>query len=110
VGYTYIHATPPPAGLISEYAYNYAAQNASLAYSVVWKHALSARTQLGVIQKTGQAAYPLWSVSVARSQGVVRPYLRMENLSNTSYQETPGVPLPGRTFAGGLVVSWPASR
>ncbi|SNS31173.1 iron complex outermembrane recepter protein [Granulicella rosea] len=110
LGYTFIHATPPPAGLISEYAYNYAAQNASLAYAVTVRHQLSARTQLGVIQKTAQSPYPLWSVALARSQGLIRPYLRMDNLSNTSYQETPGVPLPGRTLVGGLVMSWPAAR
>jgi iron complex outermembrane receptor protein len=28
------------------------------------------------------------------------------NLSNTGYQEIPGVPLPGRTIMGGVAYVW----
>ncbi len=108
LGYTFIHANQPPAGLLSEYAYNFAAQNASLAYEAVIHHAVSARTQLGVIQKTTQAPYPLWSAAFSRSQGFIRPYVAIDNIGNTRYFEIPGppaVPMPGRNFVAGLSIN-----
>jgi hypothetical protein len=35
----------------------------------------------------------------------LHPYLRMDNLSNTGYQEIAGVPMPGRSFVGGVEIS-----
>lgn len=113
LGYTFIHTNPLQASILSEYAYNFAAQNASLSYTIVIHHQLSARTQLGVIQKTTQSAYPLWSMNVARSTGAVRPYLTLDNLSNTTYFEVSGpprVPMPGRSLLAGLLLIWPRGR
>ena len=113
LGFTFIHANAPQAGIISEYAYNFATQNASLSYTTVIHHQLSARTQLGVIQKTTQSPYPLWNVSLSRSAGWVRPYVVLDNLSNTSYSEVaglPAVPMPGRSFLVGVLLEWPRSR
>jgi len=113
LGYTFIHANPSPLGIISEYAYNFAAQNASLSYTAVIRHQISARTQLGVIQKTTQSPYPLWNVALSRSHGFVRPYLMLNNLSNTTYYEVPGppaVPMPGRNFIAGMLFIWGATR
>jgi len=113
LGYTFLHANPLQAGILSEYAYNFAAQNASVSYTAVLYRQLSARTQLGVIQKTTQSPYPLWNVGLSRSTGVVRPYLMLDNLSNTSYFEVsgpPAVPMPGRSFLGGLLLVWPLRR
>jgi len=110
LGYTAVRATAPPVGLISEYAFNYAAQNAVFAWSGdlpgVFRQ-FTARTQVGVIQKTTRTAYPLWDISLARNTGRLRPYLRLLNLSNTGYQEVPGVPLQGRTIMAGTAFTWP---
>jgi iron complex outermembrane receptor protein len=113
LGYTFLHANPLQAGILSEYAYNFAAQNASVSYTAVLYRQLSARTQLGVIQKTTQSPYPLWNVGLSRSTGVVRPYLMLDNLSNTSYFEVsgpPAVPMPGRSLLAGLLLVWPLRR
>ncbi|WP_263367939.1 TonB-dependent receptor plug domain-containing protein [Edaphobacter bradus] len=110
LSYTAVQATSPPHGLISEYAFNYAAQSALLAWSADLPAQISARTQLAVIQKTTQSPYALWDVALARNSGRVRPYLRLLNLSNTSYQEIPGVPLQGRTIMGGAEVNWSAQH
>ena len=111
LAYTGIHASQQPVpGLISEYAFNYASQNASFAWVGQFAHAISARTQLGVIQRVGQTAYPLWDVAISRSAGHIRPYLRFSNLSNTGYEEIPGVPLPGRSVMGGAEFHWNAGR
>lgn len=106
LGYTFIHANPPPANLLSEYAYNFAAQNASLSYAAVIHKQISARTQLSVVQKTTQAPYPLWSAGFSRTGGSIRPYIEFDNIGNTRYFEVPGppaVPMPGRNFMAGLL-------
>jgi iron complex outermembrane receptor protein len=106
LAYTAVRAAAPPAGLISEYAYNYAAQRAVFSWTGEFLHQLIARTQVAAVQRTQHEVYPLWDVSIARSQGRVQPYLRLMNLSNTGYQEIPGVPLPGRTIMGGVAYVW----
>jgi iron complex outermembrane receptor protein len=110
LSYTAVRATAPPAGLISEYAFNYAAQNAIFAWAGNLPGVLrqfTARTQVAVIQKTTRTAYPLWDISLARNTGRLRPYVRLLNLSNTGYQEVPGVPLQGRTIMAGTAFTWP---
>jgi outer membrane cobalamin receptor len=110
LSYTAVQAGSPPAGIVSEYAYNYAAQNAIFAWTGqlpgAWGREVVAHTQVNVVQKTGQTAYPLWDVSVARNVGRVRPYVRLLNLSNTGYQEIMGVPMQGRTVMGGMELNW----
>ena len=110
LSYTAVQSASPPPGLISEYAFNYAAQNAIFGWTGqlprAWGHQVTAHTQVNVVQKTGQTAYPLWDVSLARNTGRVRPYLRLLNLSNTGYQEIPQVPLQGRTIMGGVELNW----
>jgi len=106
LSYTAVRAASPPTGLISEYAYNYAAQRAVFSWSGELLHQVIARTQVAAVQRTQHTAYPLWDLSIARSQGRVQPYLRLMNLSNTGYEEIPGVPLPGRTLMGGVAYVW----
>lgn len=106
VSYTAVQATSPPAGLISEYAFNYAAQSAMLGWTVSLPLQIVARTQLAVVQKTTKSPYPVWDVGFARRTGHVRPYLRVLNLSNTTYEEIPDVPLQGRTIMGGAEFNW----
>jgi iron complex outermembrane receptor protein len=108
--YTATHAASPPPNLISEYAYNYAAQNAIVAWNGTLPgalgHQLTARTQVNIVQRTQHTAYPLWDVSLSRNTGRLRPYLRLLNLSNTGYQEIPDVPLQGRTIIAGTEFNW----
>jgi outer membrane cobalamin receptor len=103
--YTAAHAASPPPNLISEYAYNYAAQNALFAWNGNFRQ-ITARTQVNVVQRTQHTAYPLWDVALSRNTGHLRPYLRLLNLSNTGYQEIPDVPLQGRTIMAGTEFNW----
>jgi outer membrane cobalamin receptor len=103
--YTAAHAASPPPNLISEYAYNYAAQNALFAWNGTFRQ-VAARTQVTIVQRTQHTAYPLWDVAVSRNTGHLRPYLRLLNLSNTGYQEIPDVPLQGRTIMAGTEFNW----
>lgn len=107
LSYTGIHASrSAPPGLISAYVFNYDAQNASFSWTGLVGSQIIARTQVGLIQRVGQTAYPLWSAALSRSAGRVRPYLRLANLSNTGYEELAGLPTPGRSVTGGLSFSW----
>ncbi len=111
LSYTAAHSANLPPNYLSEYAFNYAAQNAIFAWTAAelpgaWGKQIAFRTQLNVVQKTTQTAYPLWDVDLARNSGRVRPYLRLLNLSNTGYQEIPQVPMQGRTIMGGMELNW----
>ncbi len=110
LSYTAAHSGNLPANYLSEYAFNYAAQNAIFAWTAqlpgTWGHQITAHTQVNIVQKTTQTAYPLWDVNIARNTGALRPYLRLLNLSNTAYTEIPNVPLPGRTIMGGMEFNW----
>jgi len=103
--YTANHSANLPANTISEYAFNYAAENAIFAYTGSFGQ-VTAHTQVNVVQKTTQTAYPLWDIDLARNAGAVRPYLRLLNLANTGYTELPGIPMQGRTIMGGMELSW----
>jgi outer membrane receptor protein involved in Fe transport len=108
--YTAVRAASPPPGLISEDAYNYPAESALFSWTGELPgkrlHQVIAHTQVAVVQKTGQTAYPLWDTSLSRNTGRIRPYLRLLNLSNTGYEEIPGVPLQGHTLMGGVAYLW----
>jgi outer membrane cobalamin receptor len=103
--YAAAHAASPPPNILSEYAYNYAAQNALARWTGNFRQ-LTANTQINIVQKTQHTAYPLWDVALSRNTGRLRPYLRALNLSNTGYQEIPQVPLQGRTIMAGAEFNW----
>lgn len=105
LSYTAAHSGRFPTAYISEYAYNYAAQNAVCSWTGVFGQ-LRAFTQLNVVQKTGRTAYPLWDVTLSRNTGAVRPYLRLANLANAGYEEIVNVRMPGRTIMGGMQFIW----
>ncbi|HEY4379537.1 MAG TPA: TonB-dependent receptor [Acidobacteriaceae bacterium] len=111
LSYTATHSANLPANYLSEYAFNYAAQNAIFAWTAsqlptAWGRQITARTQVNVVQKTAHTAYPLWDVTIARNTGRVRPYLHLLNLSNTAYTEIPLVPMQGRSIMGGMELNW----
>jgi outer membrane cobalamin receptor len=103
--YAAAHAASPPPNILSEYAYNYAAQNALARWTGTFRQ-LTANTQINIVQKTQHTAYPLWDIALSRNTGHLRPYLRALNLSNTGYQEIPQVPLQGRTIMAGAEFNW----
>ncbi|GGA70455.1 hypothetical protein GCM10011507_22530 [Edaphobacter acidisoli] len=105
-GYTAARAGQPPAGLISLYAFNYAAQSAQALWTGEIHHLVTISNQLIVIQKTTKTAYPLWNLSLSHNEGRIRPYVRLLNLSNTGYEEIPAVPMQGRTIMAGAEFTW----
>jgi iron complex outermembrane receptor protein len=63
------------------------------------------RIRLAAVQRYGQNAYFLGDLYLAQSSWRVRPFLQLRNVTNTSYEEILGVPMPGRSIVAGLEVS-----
>lgn len=102
-GYTYLNASQAAVpGLISQYVFNYPSNSAVFSWLATVKQTVSIRNRVGMIQRVGHGAYPLWDVAACRNNGRIRPYLQFSNLSNTGYEEIRGVPMPGRMVVGGV--------
>jgi outer membrane cobalamin receptor len=112
LAYTFLHGNhaPLPAGEVSRYVFNYPSHEASFNWTGSWRQLLVARTRVGVTQRFQQDAYPVWDLSIARKSGVVRPYLQLANLSNTGYQEIPGVIMPSRSVIGGMEIEFASKK
>jgi iron complex outermembrane receptor protein len=108
LAYTFLHGdhAPLPAGEVSRYVFNYPSNEAVFSWTGAWRKLLVARTRVGVTQRFEQGAYPVWDLSVARKGGIVRPYLQLANLSDTGYEEIPGVLMPSRSVIGGMEIVW----
>jgi iron complex outermembrane receptor protein len=103
LGYTWLHGSQQNLpGFISKYVFNYPSNNAVFSWLGQVRGKAALRTRVGITQRVGQDAYPVWDVAVARTSGRVRPYLQLSNLSNTGFQEIPGVVMPGRSVIGGV--------
>jgi iron complex outermembrane receptor protein len=103
VSYTALRLrTDSPAGLLSKYTSNYPMHDGVVSYQALLGRLAMLRTRFGAIQRSGEDPYVLWDVGVARPQGRIRPYVQFANLTNTSYQEIPGVVMPGRSVIGGV--------
>jgi outer membrane cobalamin receptor len=103
LAYTFLHgdqALLP--GTVSRYAFNYPSHEGVFIWIGSWREFLVARTRVGVTQRFEQEAYPVWDLALARKEGMIRPYLQLANLSNTGYEEIPGVIMPSRSVIGGL--------
>jgi outer membrane cobalamin receptor len=103
IGYSGIYGAQQSLhGLQSQYVFNYPTHNAYVAWQGSVAYGIIARTRVGVTQRYQRDAYPLWDFSIARGEGRIRPYLQLTNLTDTSYQEIEGIPMPGRAVIGGV--------
>ncbi len=91
-------------GLQSEYVFNYPVNNAVFEWTAEPVRGYMLHNRVGVTQRYQKDAYPVWDVAIARERGHIHPYVQMSNLSNTGYQEIEGVPMPGRSFTGGVEI------
>jgi len=89
-------------GLQSEYVFNYPVNSASFEWLGTLKNEYLLRSQVQIAQRYHRDAYPVWNLEAVREHGRIQPYLRIANLSNTGYDEIEGVPMPGRSFVGGI--------
>jgi len=88
--------------LLSKYTFNYPVRSAVAEWRGSVKGLVLARTRVGVVDRLNRDPYAVWDASAVWARGRVRPFVQLTNMTNTMYQEIPGVPLPGRGALGGL--------
>lgn len=93
-------------GLESEYIFNYPVENIHAAWSAAFGHDIVLTNAVQLAQRYQQTVYPVWSATLTHNAGRLRPYVRLNNLSNTGYQEISGVNMPGRSIVGGLALQF----
>ena len=86
----------------TKYAFYYPVHSGVVSWQANLPSHFMLRARLGVLDRLAEGAYPLVDFDAAYTRGVVHPFVRLSNLSNTSYQEVQGVAMPGRTVIGGL--------
>ena len=89
-------------GLQSEYISNYPVNDSSITWQGMLPGSLVARTRVGVINRFDNNPYALWDLAVGREFRYVAAHLDLANLTNTQYQEIPGVAMPGCSVVFGL--------
>jgi len=101
--YTGLHgAQQALLGLQSKYTFNYPTHDGLLAWNgrLPWK--ITARSRIGVVDRYARDPYGLWDTAVAREFNHVAAHLVLSNISDTQYEEIPGVIMPGRSVVFGL--------
>jgi iron complex outermembrane receptor protein len=91
-------------GLESEYIFNYPVNNIHGLWAWAIAHSIVLTNMMQIAQSYQQTAYPVWNASLIRSGGIVEPYLRISNASNTGYQEITGIAMPGRAVVAGIII------
>ncbi|MCW5964522.1 MAG: TonB-dependent receptor [Bryobacterales bacterium] len=98
-------------GMQSRYTFNYPVHAFVGTWQAVTRGNMALRTRLGVTQRYQRASYMLWDVAVAHHGARFRPFVQFANLADRTYEEIPGVPMPGRSILGGLeIVAWTRAR
>jgi iron complex outermembrane recepter protein len=109
LSYTGIHGVQEALnGVQTKYAFNYPKQDAVIAWNGVLPGKFIARTRIGVIDRYASDPYGLWDAAVAREFGHVAAHLALSNITDTQYEEIPGVIMPGRSVVVGLDFFWHA--
>jgi outer membrane cobalamin receptor len=91
-------------GLQSKYVFNYPVQNIHASWTAALGRAFAVNNSVLLAQRYQQTVYPVWNATFTHDSGKIRPYLRLNNLANTGYQEITGVAMPGRSITGGFAI------
>jgi len=89
-------------GLQTKYTFNYPVHDGVLAWDGRLPGKFVARARLGVLDPYGSDPYALLDVGIVREFNHVAAHLVLSNLSDTQYQEIPGVIMPGRNVVFGM--------
>lgn len=109
LAYTELHGVEEVLrGLETKYAFNYPVHEGVVAVSGRLPGKVAARTRVGAVDRYSGDPYGLWDLAVAREFGHLAAHLVLSNITDTQYQEIPGVVLPGRSVVFGLDFFWHA--
>jgi len=90
--------------LQSRYVFNYPSQAAVASWRTALARRLAARLRVGGYKRTGRDPYLVVDGALACEQGRLRPFLALQNVTDTTYEEIAGVPMPGRSVLVGLEI------
>ena len=94
----------------SKYVFNYPVHSGVVTWQAALPHSLIARTRVGALERYQRDPYATWDIYAAYNGARIRPFLQLANVTGTSYQEIPGIVMPGRSVIGGLEVRLLSSR
>jgi iron complex outermembrane recepter protein len=89
-------------GLQSQYLFQYPVNSGTITWNGNMPGRLNARVRIGVLQRYARDPYPLLEAAIERRFSYVKPFIQLSNITNTGYEEIPGVPMPGRSYLAGL--------
>jgi iron complex outermembrane receptor protein len=92
-------------GQESKYVFNYPVNNVHAQWDCALGRWIAINNALQVAQRYHQTAYAVWNPGLSGTRGAWRPYVRLNNASDTVYQEISGVAMPGRSVVAGIVYS-----
>jgi iron complex outermembrane receptor protein len=102
-GYTGLYGSRTPLGdLETRYVFNQPVHSAMVSYESTLPGKLVCRSRLGILKRYQRDPYALWDLYLAEEKTRIHPFLQLTNLTNASYQEIPGVPMPGRAIVVGV--------
>ncbi|MEO8597676.1 MAG: TonB-dependent receptor [Candidatus Solibacter sp.] len=103
LSYTALHGEQDtiPAGY-TKYTFNYPTRNGVFSWQITPRSNFLLRTRVGAIERQQRSLYALWDIYAALPHGKFHPFLQVANVTNSSYQSTHGVIMPGRTIVGGI--------
>ncbi len=97
------------AGLQSKYVFNYPVHSGIVSWQGHLRDKFLVRTRIGVLERLSRDPYAVWDIYAAATHRRFRPFVQFTNITGTTYQEIPGVALPGRAVLAGIeVVAWTA--
>jgi iron complex outermembrane receptor protein len=89
-------------GYQSQFVFNYPTQQATIAWQRLSRQGWLARARTGITNQYQRDAYVLLDAYAAWTRSPLHPYVRLTNLTNTSYQPVYGVAMPGRAALVGV--------
>jgi iron complex outermembrane receptor protein len=92
--------------LQAKYTLSYPKQDAVLAWNGHLPGSLFARTRVGIIDRYSSDPYGLWDIGLAKEFSHVAAHLALSNITDTQYEEIPGIVMPGRSAIVGLDFFW----
>jgi len=81
--------------------FNYPVHSGVASLAAAWR-GVATRLRVGVLQRYLRDPYALVDLSLARTEGRLRPFVQLTNLGDTAYEEIAGVPMPGRAVVAGV--------
>jgi iron complex outermembrane receptor protein len=106
VAYSALHGVQNAlSGQESKYLFEYPVHAATMSWQGTVPGQIAARVRLRVLDRYASDAYPLLEATAERQFPHVKPYVQLSNVTNTVYEEIPGVRLPRRSYLAGVEFS-----